>query len=459
MPLNPRTYQREAIWLGTRRNVLIADECGLGKTLDSIEIGRALPSGPKLVICNKSAKDQWREAIISQYPDSIVFVLGVAGIEPPDFKWSMVQQPRHMNCWVITHYATVSKLFINLTGLTWQLIVLDESHRIKNRKTDQSMYIKRIQAERKVALSGTPWDKKIDELWSQINWLYPKGTDECEGDDVKIFKSYWVFKSQFVDEDKHPYLGYPVYKGSKNLEHLSSLIGPFFLRRTKDEVAPELPPKIKARVPIAMEGQQKKLYDTIAAAKDIEVPIDLDGKGITDTMIVKNVLAKIQKLQQVTSDPHNLHYEVESAKVEWVRDYVVDNPNEPVLVLTKFRVTAQRIAALLNGNILIGGMRNPAMQIVKWLTGETQVLVGTIATMGESLNLQRARSAIFIDQEWSRVYMGQAEDRIHRMDIHEAKNITYLYAPDTVDLLVLEALDKKWSDAEIAYHYLKAYNG
>lgn len=458
MTLTARVYQQEAIWLAERSNVLIADECGLGKTLDAIEIGRLLAAGPKLVVCNKSAKEQWREAIIAQYPDSVVFVLGDAGIEPVDFRWSMIKPPSTLNCWVVTHYASVSRIYTELTDREWVLLVLDESHRIKNRKAQQTVFIKRIQAKRKVALTGTPYDKRIDELWSQINWLYPKGYSEGEyPDDDKLFRSYWAFKDEFVDEVRHPYLGYPEYKGSKNLDRLSALIGPFFLRRTKDEVAPELPPKIKTRVPLRLEGQQKRLYDTIAAAKDIEVPMS-EVTGIPqDILVIKNVISKILRLQQITSDPRNMHYEVDSAKVDWVRDYVVDNPNEPLLVLTKFRETAQRIAALLDADLLIGGMTNPSTRIVNWLTGKRQALVGTIATMGESLNLQRARTLIFVDQEWSTIKMKQAEDRIHRMDITEPKNIIYLYAAETVDDLVLEALDKKWSDAELAYHYLKAY--
>ena len=82
------------------------------------------------------------------------------------------------------------------------------------------------------------------------------------------------------------------------------------------------------------------------------------------------------------------------------------------------------------------------------------MIVGTIAAMGESLNLQRASTAIFIDQEWSTIQMAQAEDRLHRIDITEPKNIIYLIAENTVDRLVAKALEKKWSQITLVKEFL-----
>lgn len=282
-------------------------------------------------------------------------------------------------------------------------------------------------------------EKNPSDLWSVLHWLYPTQ-----------YTSYWNFFERYVETSVN-YMGYQIIVGGKNLDQLAAEIGSFFFRRTKAEVAPQLPPKIMQRVEVRMDEQQAKIYKTIKASRDIEVDV-----GLSETMIIKNALAKIVRLQQVSSDPILLGFDLQSAKIEWVTDFVEDNPDETLVIFTKFRDTAIRLSRTLKADLIVGGQTHAGGK--DFISGKTNVLVGTIAAMGEGLNLQRARTAIFIDQEWSSVKMVQAVDRIHRIDDTQPKNIIYLHTGGTVDGLVLEALDKKWSDLDLAYKYLKEYS-
>jgi len=448
----PYAFQVPAIESIKEQNTLVLDECGLGKTMDCVEAGRYM-SGPKLVICPKSIKHQWAGEIQTQDPSTPIYMLGVAGREPEDFDWDYVQAGSDI--WVITHYDTLLYIGATLANHHWKLIVLDEAHRIKNRKAKRTLWAKQLKADRKVALSGTLMERNIGDLWSPINWLYPK---EYE------FKSYWRFLNKYAVIEVHPFFGYKKVVGSQNLDELVEHIGAWTFRRTKQDVAPDLPPKIEQDVILPLQNNQKKLYDDIAQAKDIEVDLREIAKEVNapkevDYLLIKNTLAHIIKLQQVTSDPHNIGFDIEGIKTQWVKDFVTDNPDTPMVVFTRFRKAAIRLARELDAALLVGGTKRPTVDIAPWLTGKKLVLVGTIDAMGEGLDLPRASVSVFLDQVWSSSKMTQAIDRIHRLGITEPKYILYLSIEGTVDKLIIDAIRRKWSEQDLVYHYIQAYTG
>jgi SNF2 family DNA or RNA helicase len=291
-------------------------------------------------------------------------------------------------------------------------------------------------------------EKSPADLWAILNWLHPK-----------VFPSYWNFFEEFV-EYENPWIGgharrdIKIPLGTKKDKggDLSRLLEPIFIRRTKKEVRPDIPPNIKHRIPITLDKEEKqyKLYSSIATAKDIEVDLsEIRSPLDVPSILVPNMLAKIVRLQQVLADPNILDIKASSAKLEWLKDYVNDNPDEPIVVFTKFRHTAKVISKMIDAQLAIGGT-----QLTLPLEG-VQRLVGTIKYIGASLNLQWASTAIFITPEWSTIDMSQALDRIHRIDITETKTTYFLRVPRTVDDLVLKALDGKWSAQELVYHFIK----
>jgi len=315
-----------------------------------------------------------------------------------------------------------------LASLVWDCMIVDECHRIKNRKAQMTKGIKQVSAARKVALSGSPMEKTPADLWSILNFL-----------DAFEFPAYWGWVMSNLEVTSGYFEKYKIGK-PKDAEEFGRLLEPFMLRRTKEEVAPELPERIMIEQHVAMTPQQEVLYNTIREQTDIEVKVA--GK----TLRITNALTMITRLMQVSSLPASLDLDAPSGKIAWFEDFRKDHEDEPTVVFTRFRATALHIANQFGCGLWIGGEKREV--------GSTGLLVGTIDSMGEGLNLQWAKNAVFIDSHWSTIKMTQAVDRIHRIDIKEPKNIFLLWSCRE-DKLVLDALSNKWSDAELVYYFLQ----
>jgi SNF2 family DNA or RNA helicase len=442
-------YQVEAANWANGRNMLFADECGLGKTFEAIEVVKRRRAqgnvGPVLVLCRKQARPQWKEMIEEQDPGAMTFVCNTAGRWPEgEVQLRHLFHPRH-DAWVISHHEALSlktkEALHEWSKYAWDLIIVDEAHRFKSRTSVRMRQLKQIDSLQRMGLSGSPIEKNPADLWALLNWFYPEH-----------FTAYWEFFNEWV-EWVHPYGTPPQVKVAKGVKPerakaFAKLIAPYVLRRTKAQVAPELPPKIESRVPLEMEKAQKEAYDAVRRTKDIETIVP----GRLSPLLIKNALSKIVRLQQIASDPKMLGIDAPSVKVQWVLDYLEDNPEEIAVVFTRFRAVARRLANDCGADLLMGGVQGGG---AAFLSGEARVLCGTIQAMGSSLNLQRARTAIFVDCMWSTIEMTQAVDRIHRIDITEPKNVIYLRCVNTVDDLVLKALDHKWSEQQLVWHFLQ----
>jgi SNF2 family DNA or RNA helicase len=429
-------YQRETEHRAFKSNLFIAFEPGLGKTVTAIELGKDVMASPALVnanavlvICPKRLRLQWIAMIQEQDP-----VTPITMIET-----GMVFKGRELTGWVVAHYEAVVSTQQYLRQRAWGLVIVDEAHHIKNRKALRTKAVRTIEAIRKVALTAVPMDRSPAELWSVLNWLFPQ-----------TYRSYWNFVEKYCSMEAVPpwltggkYAGASKIIGTKNEEELAEELAPFFVRYTKQQVAPELPARTVTKVPVEMYPEQEALYNKIARAKDI----------VVDELIIPNVLARITKLQQVTSDPLAANLGVmSSAKCDWVAEYLEDNPDISVVVFTRFRATAKALAARFECEYVVGGTE----EWPEFLDGRTRVITGTIAAMGEGIDgLQKADTAIFVDQEWSTTLMANAMDRIHRLGIIAPKQIILLYCPHTKDELVLRALDEKWTNQQLVYHYLE----
>lgn len=462
----PYEFQRTAIELIRERNALINDKCGLGKTLTAIwgleafvtEGERPTSSrGPHLVVCIKNSRVQWAREVNETLNGFLrAFILDTDGsvLDENLTKIGDIQEGGLIPGVIITHYENLLKWGAKLREVKWISIVADEAHKIKNRKAKRTKFLKMLQADRKIALTATPMEKRPSDYWSIINWLYPKH-----------FTSYWDFSSRFEEHEAptawHPY---PQFVGPRNMDELAREIGPFTLARTKEEVAPQLPPKIVQELPLELTYQQRRLYNQIAMSKDIEVHLDdFERDKIDPTqqdwMLVKNVLSKIIRLQQISADPQLLGYKIDSCKLQWLDEFIMNNPDEPVVVFSKFRDVAMRIASKYKAPLIVGGIKNPTMRAAEFITGKKDIIVGTIGAMGIAIEgLQRASTAIFMEQEWSTIAMEQAQDRIHRINITDPKNIIFLYGENTVDRLVLNALEQKWTDRELVRQYIREWS-
>lgn len=426
-----KPFQEQAVALALEGNLLFLAQCGLGKTFTAVAAIRARqPTGPVLVACRKRARFQWRNEFQEEAPDIPVIVLEEAGRTPFGWEWSDLSD--HSTVAVIVHHEALRYALPYLARFRWDTIIADEAHRFKNRKARQTLALKVLQANRKIGLTGTIMDRYPDELWSVVNWLYPKA-----------FPSYWRFRETFC-EVKENWAGYSEVVGIKNPEQLARVLEPFTLRVSKEDL--DHPPLVMERIEVPMEPKQAKIYADLARSKDIEVLIE-DRR-----LIIPNVLAHLVRLQQVSSDPRLLGFEAPSGKIEWVKDFVADN-EEKVVIMTRFRDTAIRLGAFLNASTVVGGA-DAERELVKFYSGQTPYVVGTIDGLGESIDLPQPSTAIFVDQTYSSLGMQQAAERIDRLGITQSKYIIYLYSSG-IDEVILRALDNKWSNQELVEYYLR----
>lgn len=434
---SPYSYQETAIIRGVKANTLIADDCGLGKTLTAVEIGLTMQyrdSRPVLVVCTKKVREQWVEEVAIQSGGYKAMIL--TSIEQID---TMLSSKNQCNCWYVIHYdllVKAVKLSKPLSATMWLLVVADEAHKVKNRKAQRTLALKRLKAVRKIGLTATPMERSQADAWSLLNWL-----------DSKQFSSYRRFYSEYVETDVN-WLGYEVIIGNKNPEGFSRVIAPYVIRRTKEDVAPHLPPKIITVIPIALEPAQSRVYTKVAKAKDILVEVE------DKELLVSSVLSKITRLQQIASNPALLGLSTPSAKLLWLDDFL-EGCVEPVVIFTRYRETAIALHTKYESDLVIGGMAETEVPASRFKSGEVDKVIGTIDSMAEGLNLQRANIAIFLDCSWSTIQMHQAIDRIHRINITCPKQIIYLTAKGTVDELIMESLTRKWSSIDLVYEYLK----
>ena len=432
-----RPYQEEAFIKAVAKNLLIADDRGLGKTVTSIEAALQTMrriNGPALVVVPKTLRGQWAEEIADQDEAATIVHLEAS-----------TKLEEHFNStkpfWVLTHYEALLKHHKMLSKTFWAVVIADEAHRIKNRKAQRSVAIKKLDAYRKIALTGTPYDRNPADIWSILNWLYPA-----------VFKSYWGFFQAHVHWSGD-IAGAKEIHGVLDHAKFTKVIAPYVIQRSKRDVAPMLPAKIETHIPIELTPKQAKLYQRIKHLAETDLHLDTG-----DTMLVKNHLGRILRLQQAAVDPKLLGTDDEGGKVAWLLEYVDDNPDDTLLVFTRFRDTAIRVANLLGVPYYVGGATNmPAGTRLE----DHPKFVATIDAAKEGLNLGHIWHTVFLDCHWSSIAMAQAVDRTERdLQAVEARRITYLEAVDyagnpTVDALVRQALEAKWTTIELVNEWLK----
>lgn len=443
--LQPHPYQQEAIEFLSGANRHCGDDCGLGKTLIAIEVGARF-KGPKLIVCNSKAKSQWFNAILQQQPSAKISMASIGGMNSVNWTDMIANRP---DMWYIIHWEGVVRQVLVLHKVLWDLVILDEAHKIRNRGIQRARACKVLQASHKITLSATDMEKDPRDFWSIFNFLDPKA-----------FPSYHKFCDNFFilvgkGWGGSHYMG--IYESRK--EEFAKLLSTYIIRRTKLQVAPQLPPKIFTTVPIELSAAERVWYNKIAKQTIVEItPADFDiGVYEPTELFVNGALARTVRLHQAALDCALLGMPgAPSSKRDWILEWLEDNPDEVVVILSVYREFAIELSKHLKCALVVGSSSSKGLD--RWLDGEERVLVGTIASVGESLNLQRAGTLIFANQHRSATTMAQAIDRVHRINITEPKNIITLQAQHTIDVHIAKALTKKWGEREALYDLLKQWN-
>lgn len=382
----------------TLKSCLNRNPMGLGKTVEAISTIRLLKVQSALIVIPKIVAGQWRDQIKAWWParSSDVFIYG-----SPEARKCKIEPGSIV---IINYEKLLNEATLNkLRQFSWDVLIADEAHKIKNPKSKRTMALKAVPAARRYALTGTPILNKPDDLWSILhflNWRY-SGI------------SYWNFVNYFC-EVEDGFWGRKVEGLTKDpvkIEILKKLLDAVSVHNTLNVAQG----KTVETVRLEMDSSQRKLY------KDMK---DLVLEELPANAKIANGAVLTTRLVQATSWPGLfLGPEVPGPKFEWVAAMCEDNPEEKFVVFTRFEQSSRALEEFLTTRgiksvQLTGKVKDSDKELNKmqFIEGDARVLIGTIGAMGQGTDgLQYAsHTAIFLDRDWSPEIMKQCEDRLNR---------------------------------------------
>ena len=403
---------------------ILADDMGLGKTLQTLaHILTEKQSGhsrglPTLVVAPTSVVPNWRAEALKFTPDLRVLVLN-----GPERKKYFRSIP-HADV-VLTSFALLQRDIDKLAAVPFHLVVLDEAQYIKNPRSKMAQAACKLDARNRLCLSGTPIENHLGELWSLMNFLVPGflGTEDA-------------FNKRFRT---------PIEKDGDMERNavLKSRVAPLILRRTKDQVAKELPPKTELVHLIELNTGQKDLYETVRATMDKRVREAIAARGIEQSQIV--FLDALLKLRQICCHPCLLPEDysnevVESAKLDFLAELlaVLIEEGRRILLFSQFTsmlalIEAHLVKEKIPYLILTGSSKDRGKLVEDFQNGKAPVFLISLKAGGTGLNLTAADTVIHYDPWWNPAAEAQATDRAYRIGQHNPVFVHKLLCQDTVE--------------------------
>ncbi|MFT4175137.1 MAG: DEAD/DEAH box helicase [Luteolibacter sp.] len=403
---------------------ILADDMGLGKTLQTLthlltekETGRSRGL-PSLVVAPTSVVPNWRAEAKKFAPDLRVLVLN-----GPERK-SYFRSIPHADI-VLTSFALLQRDIEKLREHPFHLIVLDEAQHIKNPRSKVAQAACKLNASHRLCLSGTPIENHLGELWSLMRFLVPGflGSEE-------------TFNTRFrkpIEKDND----------AEHNELLKHRVAPLILRRTKDQVAKELPPKTELVHLIELHTDQKDLYETVRATMDKRVRQAIAARGLESSQIV--FLDALLKLRQICCDPRLLPddypHEVKcSAKLDFLIELlgVLIEEGRRILVFSQFTTMLSLIEEhLVREKIpylkLTGASKDRGKLVEDFQTGKIPLFLISLKAGGTGLNLTAADTVIHFDPWWNPAAENQATDRAYRIGQDKPVFVHKLLCQETVE--------------------------
>ncbi len=434
-----RGYQSEGLaWLQFLREYelagILADDKGLGKTVQALahiliekEAGRL--DCPALVVAPTSMMSVWKSEATRFAP-----ALKVLVSHGSKRKEGFEHIARHDL--VVTTYALLRLDEEELKKHAYHIIVLDEAQNIKNAKTKAAAIAAQLKARHRLCLTGTPLENHLGELWSLFNFLLPGFL----GDER-------VFRARYRT---------PIEKEGDSVrrDFLARRVKPFLLRRTKEKVAGELPPKTEITRSVELGGAQADLYETVRAAMDKRVREEIAVRGLARSHII--VLDALLKLRQICCDPRlvkalgTAKKPVPSAKLELLMEMLEELLDEgrSILLFSQFTSMLTLIEAELNvrkfGYVkLTGETRDRETPVKKFQNGEVKLFLISLKAGGTGLTLTAADTVIHYDPWWNPAVEAQATDRAHRIGQDKPVFVYKLIAKSTVEEKIIKLQGSK----------------
>lgn len=422
-----RTYQAQGVaWLDLLRESglggILADDMGLGKTVQilaliALEKARGHLANPALVVAPTSLMTNWSAEATRFAPDLKVLVLHGA-----DRKHKFDAIGDHDL--VLTTYPLVARDRETLLAREWHMAVLDEAQTVKNPDAATTRWLRETKAKHRFCLTGTPMENHLGELWSIMSFVNPGYLG-----DKAAFSRQWRT---------------PIEKRADKVRTtaLARRVKPFLLRRTKTEVATELPAKSEMVETIMLEGPQRDLYDSIRLTMSRKVREAIAKRGLAKSHIV--VLEALLRMRQACCDPALLKLndgvDRPSAKLDRLIEMVGELLSEgrKIIVFSQFTSMLDLIrrrfdADGLRYSLLTGQTKDRKTAIETFQDGAADVFLISLKAGGVGLNLTAADTVVIFDPWWNPAVEEQAIDRAYRIGQDKAVFVYRLVAAGTIE--------------------------
>lgn len=424
-----RGYQKDAIsWFYELTQLgmggILADDMGLGKTLETIAYIHCIkPDKPTLIVAPSTLIYNWQREIERFLPDSKYLLINGAKDERTD----LIQKVGEYE-FVITSYPLLRRDINQYKYIEFSFCVIDEAQYIKNRKTMNAISVKKIQAKHKFALTGTPIENSIMELWSIFDFIMPGYLGTARS-----------FGERFLN----------VSDDAEISETLRNIIRPFVLRRLKKDVLSELPEKIETTMTAELSREQKAIYQVyVEKVRNEAIDVLASGGGRM------SILTGILRLRQICCHPELFvsGQKLTSGKLELLKDVVKTAlaGGHRILIFSQFRkmldiieneLAQQGISAFaITGDV-------PVQERVdiceRFNCGEKKVILVSLKAGGTGINLTGADTVIHYDPWWNPAVTDQATDRAYRIGQTRAVQVIKLASHGTIEEKILKLESKK----------------
>ncbi|WP_406003733.1 DEAD/DEAH box helicase [Streptomyces sp. NBC_00829] len=427
-----RDYQlRGLAWLDLMTSLglggCLADDMGLGKTVTVIALHLHRDrEAPTLVVCPASLLGNWQREIARFAP----------GVPVRRFHGADRALPEGDGGFVLTTYGTMRTSAERLAGHIWGMVVADEAQHVKNPFSATAKALRTIPAPARVALTGTPVENNLSELWALLDWTTPGLLGP-----LKAFRSRHArLVENGEDQDA--------------VERLSRLVRPFLLRRKKSDpgIVPELPPKTESDHPVALTREQASLYEAVVREAMAAIA---GAEGIARRGLVMKLLTALKQIcnhpaQYLKEDRARLAGR--SGKLALLDELVetILSEDGSVLIFTQYVSMARLLSAHLTSRaipsqLLHGGTPVPERErmVDRFQSGEVPVFILSLKAAGTGLNLTRAGHVVHFDRWWNPAVEEQATDRAYRIGQTQPVQVHRLIAEGTVEDRIAEMLVSK----------------
>ncbi|MEW9513590.1 DEAD/DEAH box helicase [Streptomyces bacillaris] len=433
-----RDYQlRGLAWLDRMTSLglggCLADDMGLGKTITliALHLHRARQA-PTLVVCPASLLGNWHREINRFAP----------GVPVRRFHGTDRELGGQDGGFVLTTYGTMRSSAGQLAAHTWGLVVADEAQHVKNPHSSTAKALRTIPAQARVALTGTPVENNLSELWALLDWTTP-GL-------LGPLKAFRARHARIVEStDTAAGLG-----NEEAVERLARLVRPFLLRRKKSDpgIAPELPPKTETDHPVSLTREQATLYE--AAVRETMAQIE-GAEGIARRGLVMKLLTALKQIcnhpaQYLKEEPTRLTGRSgKLALLDELLDTILAEDGS-VLIFTQYVTMARLLSAHLASRavpsqLLHGGtpVAERERMVDRFQSGQVPVFLLSLKAAGTGLNLTRAAHVVHYDRWWNPAVEEQATDRAYRIGQTQPVQVHRLVAEGTVEDRIGELLESK----------------